>query len=51
LPIALGMLVATGQLLPEHFAGWATIGELALEGTVRTIIVETRVMPARNEED
>lgn len=29
----------------------AMIGELALEGTLRTIIVETGVMPARNEED
>jgi magnesium chelatase family protein len=37
LPIALGMLVATGQLLPEHVAGWAMIGELALEGSVRAI--------------
>ena len=35
LPIALGMLVATGQLLPEHVQGWAMIGELALEGSVR----------------
>src|SRR5437762_1096024 len=35
LPIALGMLVATGQLLPEHLAGWAMMGELALEGSVR----------------
>src|SRR5882724_9317268 len=35
LPIALGMLVATGQLLPEHVAGWAMTGELALEGSVR----------------
>jgi hypothetical protein len=26
LPIALGILVATGQLLPEHVAGWAMIG-------------------------
>ncbi|MBI2806020.1 MAG: ATP-binding protein [Planctomycetes bacterium] len=37
LPIALGMLVATGQLLPEHVAGWAMIGELALEGSVRAV--------------
>src|SRR5207245_1941315 len=37
LPIALGMLVATGQVLPEHLAGWATVGELALDGTVRPI--------------
>lgn len=37
LPIALGMLVATGQLLPEHVAGWAMIGELALEGSLRAV--------------
>ncbi len=37
LPIALGMLVATGQVLPEHLAGWATAGELALDGSVRPI--------------
>jgi magnesium chelatase family protein len=37
LPIALGMLVATGQLLPERLEGWATVGELALDGTVRPI--------------
>src|SRR6266849_5917148 len=27
LPIAIGILVATGQLLPEQVQGWATIGE------------------------
>src|SRR5262249_60964031 len=37
LPIALGMLVATGQLLPEKLEGWATVGELALDGTVRLV--------------
>jgi magnesium chelatase family protein len=37
LPIALGMLVATGQLLPDHLNGWATVGELALDGSVRPI--------------
>lgn len=37
LPIAVGMLVATGQLLPEHVAGWALLGELALEGSVRAV--------------
>lgn len=37
LPIALGILVATGQMLPEHVAGWAMIGELALEGSVRGV--------------
>src|SRR5439155_21772983 len=37
LPIALGLLVATRQLLPEHLQGYATVGELALEGSVRPI--------------
>src|SRR6516165_3314144 len=37
LPIALGLLVATGQLLPEQLRGWATVGELALDGSVRTV--------------
>ena len=37
LPIAIGMLVATGQLLPEHVRDWAITGELALEGSVRPV--------------
>src|SRR5207247_7782837 len=37
LPIALGMLVATGQLLPEQLADFATLGELALDGSVRPV--------------
>ncbi|HEV3146473.1 MAG TPA: YifB family Mg chelatase-like AAA ATPase [Gemmataceae bacterium] len=37
LPIALGMLVATHQLLPEQLASFATVGELALDGSVRPI--------------
>src|SRR5258706_12566066 len=37
LPIALGMLVATGQLLPEQIRDYAIVGELALEGSVRPI--------------
>jgi magnesium chelatase family protein len=37
LPIALGLLVATGQLLPEQLAGSATVGELALDGSIRPI--------------
>jgi magnesium chelatase family protein len=37
LPIALGLLVATGQLLPENLDGCATLGELALDGSVRPI--------------
>ncbi len=37
LPIALGMLVATGQVRPEQLENCATVGELALDGTVRPI--------------
>jgi magnesium chelatase family protein len=37
LPIALGFLVATGQLLPEQLRDFATMGELALNGNVRPI--------------
>jgi magnesium chelatase family protein len=37
LPIALGMLVATGQLMPEQLRDFATVGELALDGSVRPV--------------
>src|SRR5271163_2782967 len=37
LPIAIGMLIATGQLLPEQVQGFALIGELALDGSVRSV--------------
>src|SRR3954462_14478704 len=37
LPIALGLLVATGQLLPEQLRDCATAGELALDGSLRPI--------------
>src|SRR5438067_13840737 len=37
LPIALGLLVATGQLLPEQLRDYATVGELALDGTLRPV--------------
>jgi magnesium chelatase family protein len=37
LPIALGMLVATGQLLPEQLKNFATVGELALDGSLRPV--------------
>src|SRR5205807_7984332 len=33
----LGLLVATGQLLPEQLRDYATVGELALDGRVRPI--------------
>lgn len=36
-PIALGMLVATGQLLPEQMQGFAMVGELALDGSLRPV--------------
>jgi magnesium chelatase family protein len=37
LPIALGLLVATRQLLPEQLRDFATFGELALDGSLRPI--------------
>jgi magnesium chelatase family protein len=37
LPIALGLLVSTGQLLPDQLADAAAMGELALDGAVRPI--------------
>jgi magnesium chelatase family protein len=37
LPIALGMLVATGQVLPEQLRDFALVGELALDGSVRPV--------------
>jgi magnesium chelatase family protein len=37
LPIALGLLVATGQILPEQLHDFAALGELALDGTARPI--------------
>jgi magnesium chelatase family protein len=37
LPIALGPLVATGQLLPEQLRDFAVVGELALDGSVRPV--------------
>src|SRR6201988_4076093 len=33
LPIALGLLVATGQLRPEQLRDYGTVGELALDGS------------------
>ena len=37
LPMALGLLVATGQLAEESVAGLAAVGELALDGTLRPV--------------
>src|SRR5438128_8592015 len=37
LPIALGMLVATGQLRPDQVGAFALVGELALDGSVRPV--------------
>ena len=36
-PIALGMLVGTGQLLPDQLREFASVGELALDGSVRPV--------------
>jgi hypothetical protein len=37
LPIALGMLVATGQITADTLDGFASVGELALDGSVRPV--------------
>jgi magnesium chelatase family protein len=37
LPIAVGLLVATGELEPETVAGCAFVGELGLDGSLRRI--------------
>jgi magnesium chelatase family protein len=37
LPIALGLLAASGQLASERFENYAAVGELALEGTIRPV--------------
>jgi magnesium chelatase family protein len=37
LPIALGVLAAAGQVLPEAFEGTLVMGELSLDGTVRHV--------------
>jgi magnesium chelatase family protein len=37
LPIALALLVATGQLAPEQLRDCAIVGELALDGSVRPV--------------
>src|SRR5260370_33976637 len=37
LPIALALLMATGQLKPEQMRDFAFVGELALDGSVRPV--------------
>ncbi|MGH2524254.1 MAG: YifB family Mg chelatase-like AAA ATPase, partial [Anaerolineales bacterium] len=37
LPIALGVLAAAGQIMPEAFAGAVVVGELSLDGSVRHV--------------
>jgi magnesium chelatase family protein len=36
-PIALAILVATGQLAPPHVIGYVALGELALDGGLRSV--------------
>ena len=38
LPIALGMLAATGQVAGDRFAQYAVVGELALDGAIRPVL-------------
>jgi magnesium chelatase family protein len=37
LPIALGILASSSQLVPERFEKYSVVGELALDGTVRPV--------------
>ncbi|WP_437187176.1 YifB family Mg chelatase-like AAA ATPase [Planctomicrobium sp. SH668] len=37
LPIAIGILAASGQLVSDAFADYSAVGELALDGTVRPV--------------
>ena len=37
LPIAMGILVAMGQIITENLETFASVGELALDGTVRPV--------------
>ncbi|MDR3233387.1 MAG: YifB family Mg chelatase-like AAA ATPase [Planctomycetaceae bacterium] len=37
LPIALGILTATGQISGDRFGGCAVVGELALDGSLRSV--------------
>src|SRR5512143_3665212 len=37
LPIAIGMLIAEGVLEQEHAAGWMIVGELALDGRIKSV--------------
>jgi magnesium chelatase family protein len=37
LPIALGLLAATGQLELERLSGWVVLGELGLDGDIRPV--------------
>jgi magnesium chelatase family protein len=37
LPISLGLLAASGQLSPERFGAYASVGELALDGGLRPV--------------
>lgn len=37
LPIALGLLIASGQLSSERFNDYAAVGELALDGSIRPV--------------
>ena len=50
LPIALGVLVAAGQVLPEALNGVLVMGELSLDGSVRHVrgVLPMTVL-ARNE--
>ncbi len=46
LPIALGIIVASGQLAEQHIQGYEFVGELALSGDIRPIVGEIPVAMA-----
>jgi magnesium chelatase family protein len=51
LPIALGVLVATGQLAPDAVAGLVALGELGLDGSLRAVrgVLPVAIHAARRE--
>lgn len=51
LPIAVGILAATGQILRDEYGGMVMVGELALDGEIRPVhgILPMAVHASRNE--
>ncbi|MCH8537431.1 MAG: ATP-binding protein, partial [Alkalimonas sp.] len=51
LPIALGIIVASGQLSEKSIEGYEFVGELALSGEIRPIVGEIPVAMASRDDD